>query len=563
MQKKAFRTELKPTNSQIPVLQNFCNIRRECYNWMLDKYHREYERVSSIVESAFKRIGVFGDDTGIDTVLKCTFIGIGTPPSKQKHIDRSKQGEKKKRRKGDEMKEDHEWFARQLVDPDVIAERTKLIKALAPAWSEYLVALWQWRELSEEERKGVDTPRRPSTEYRLFELARGDMAIMHAKKLWRRASKEDSGLAWTTAIHSSAIDSACSDLARAYTRWKSYVAKPRAERQFLRKVGYPRIREESSKGSFRILIAGKGVDIGDSWVDVPKIGRIKLKERGYLPVGPNAQQVTISTHCGRWFIAAMGDFDPVQYTDGRLAAGIDVGIVHYAAVKPDGSPVEYIENPESLDAGLKRLKMLGRFSSRKHGTDGCRVTMPDGTEQVFPKRHMQVRHAKREGRQVVDVKNLKPSKRWEKIQKTIARCHYSVANKRRDFQHKQTATLIKRFGLIGVETINIQNMTARKDKNKKKTSRNLRRRIADAGWGGFEEKLAYKGAWHGTQIHKVPENFPSTTLCSRCGATTRVGSRDRICKCPQCGLEIDRDENAAINILMETQRACGPKTVQA
>ena len=108
--------------------------------------------------------------------------------------------------------------------------------------------------------------------------------------------------------------------------------------------------------------------------------------------------------------------------------------------------------------------------------------------------------------------------------------------------HRLTTDLVRRFGMIAVEKLEIQQMT-RKGTGKK----HLNRSVSEQTWGLIRQQLAYKAAWAGREFVAVAPAFTSQD-CSRCGARHDLGSGEQY-RCPSCGLRLDRDENAAMNIL--------------
>ena len=129
----------------------------------------------------------------------------------------------------------------------------------------------------------------------------------------------------------------------------------------------------------------------------------------------------------------------------------------------------------------------------------------------------------------------------------VAKLHEQIANQRRDFFHKTSTQLIKKYDFIGLETLKVKNML----KNRK-----LSRAISDVSWSSFVTMLEYKAAWYGKDVVKVGMFFPSSQLCHVCSYKNPdlKDLKVRSWICPYCNTEHQRDQNAAINILKEAQR---------
>jgi putative transposase len=117
--------------------------------------------------------------------------------------------------------------------------------------------------------------------------------------------------------------------------------------------------------------------------------------------------------------------------------------------------------------------------------------------------------------------------------------HRKVKNLRRDFLHKLTTWLARTKPAIVVEDLSVRGL-----------SRGwLSRSVADVGWGTFLRMLEYKAKWYGATLIVVPRSFPSTRLCSCCGHLHgKMPLSQRVFRCEACGLEMDRDLNAALNL---------------
>lgn len=542
---KAFKTELRATPAQAEMFELCCEARRVTYNWALLRYRDAYEYVSEIVESALGRFDT--DASAMDVLLKYTFIGSDKPPSKKSRAENDVRG----KRDNAEIEIDRAWSAIQDVDPAVIARRKVVIAEFAVSWRKYLNDSEVWKALPDEEKRTMRRPKKPSLKLRLFQLPNGDDVFSFLKKQWRRVYRSSWEMQWMEFVPSSVIDGAFTDLASAYSNWMNYLKLTPAEQMSRPTMGYPKPKKRQNNSSFSVIRSPGGLMVERDSVSIPNIGVVGLKEKDYIPVGRTKSKVTISSAGGRWFVSVLGAFKPWVLPKDRPIAGIDVGIVHYAIIKPEGEPIERVENPRHLMHGQKRLKMLQRNMSRKMGPMVYSVTMPDGSVKTFPTNHIEVRRARADGRHTARAFQA-PSHRWEKCRQKVNVCHYRISCRRKNFLHELTTQMVRRFGAVSVETLGIQDMIRRK--GKKSTNKLLRMAIGDASWYEFRRQLTYKGLWYGTTIEAVNRWYPSTQECSVCKTTTEVNWHDRKCRCPKCNLVIDMDDNAAVNMLAEMIR---------
>jgi putative transposase len=137
----------------------------------------------------------------------------------------------------------------------------------------------------------------------------------------------------------------------------------------------------------------------------------------------------------------------------------------------------------------------------------------------------------------------------------LARLHARVASVRADALHKATSDLAARYAVVVCEDLNVAGMTR---------NRKLARAIVDAGFGEARRMLAYKTAWNGGKLLRAGRFFPSSKTCSGCGVVkAKLALSERTYRCQTCGLVIDRDVNAAANLLKlaaggaERKNACG------
>jgi putative transposase len=141
-------------------------------------------------------------------------------------------------------------------------------------------------------------------------------------------------------------------------------------------------------------------------------------------------------------------------------------------------------------------------------------------------------------------KKKKGSNGWKKQRIVVARIHEKIANSRKDFLHKVTTKLVRENDVICVEDLNVYGML----KNRK-----LSKAVSDVGIFELNRQIEYKAQWYGKEVVKISRWFPSTKTCSSCGNVRIMKLSQRIYEC-ECGLVIDRDLNAAINIKAAGER---------
>ena len=272
---------------------------------------------------------------------------------------------------------------------------------------------------------------------------------------------------------------------------------------------FPRFHSRHRRvGSFRLT---GSITVHDRSIDLPRIGQVRLKERGYAPENTPLLSATVSEKAGRWYVSvAVEEERPAPAPVVGEPVGVDLGI-HALATVSDGT---VLGNPKALAHGLRKLQHLQREVSRKE----------------------------------------KGSHNREKAKRRLSRCHTKVADLRKDALHKATTTLARTKPVIVVESLRPENML----KNP-----SLARSLADASFGEFVRQLEYKCRWHGSRLVKADPFYPSTTRCCGCGSLKEMPLSERMYSCPMCGLVVDRDLNASRNLAMvaassaETENACG------
>jgi putative transposase len=260
------------------------------------------------------------------------------------------------------------------------------------------------------------------------------------------------------------------------------------------KPGYPRFRGKGWYDSFTYPQMGFKLNNGKLYLS--KIGDIKIRQ--HRPIEGRIKRLTVRRAAtGKWFACfsvEQEDQPKPEWNDGSMV-GIDVGLGSFATL----SNGEKVANPRFFREEEKELARVQRKLSQA----------PKGS----PER--------------------------KKALRVVERIHERIANKRYEFAHKVSRDLVNRFGLIAFENLNIKGMMH---------NHNLAKSIGDVAWNMLVNITSYKAASAGSMVVLVdPRN--TSKMCSRCGILVEKSLSDRVHDCPHCGLSLDRDWNAAINIL--------------
>jgi putative transposase len=260
---------------------------------------------------------------------------------------------------------------------------------------------------------------------------------------------------------------------------------------FNKKTKYPKYKKKGIHDSF--YIGGDQVQVVGKYVKIPNLGWVRLRET--LRFEGKINGVTISRRADRWFISVNVETSQLPAVcENQAIVGVDLGIKAFATLS-DGKS---IPSNQPLKKKLGRLRRLQRkLSRRKQG-----------------------------------------SKNRAKAKNCIAKMHYKVANCRNDFLHKTSTELTEQYKYIVIEDLDISKMVQGKK---------LSRSIMDCGWYEFRRQLCYKAELRGNKIFIADKWYASSKRCSGCGHCKEVLLlTDRTYSCHKCGLELDRDYNAAL-----------------
>lgn len=262
---------------------------------------------------------------------------------------------------------------------------------------------------------------------------------------------------------------------------------------------YPQFRKKGERDRFGISNDRFKIQKqkGKFFIQIPKLGWVRMKEG--LRFHGKIMSATISTRGERWFVSInvelSEEIQPLPKT--QQSVGLDLGITHLATLS-DGTK---IQAPKPLKTHLKKLRKLNKSLSRKQ----------------------------------------KGSSNRAKAKAKISRLYYRISNIRKDFLHKLTTELVRKFDVICLEDLNVKGMMK---------NRRLSRAIQDLGFYELKKQLIYKANQFGKTVKSVERFFPNSKTCSCCGfKLEKLSLSVRKWTCEKCHAKHDRDINASINIL--------------
>lgn len=258
------------------------------------------------------------------------------------------------------------------------------------------------------------------------------------------------------------------------------------------KPGYPRFHGFGRYDSF--TFKQYGFTLTDKGLRISKIGCVKVIQ--HRPIEGKIKILIIRRDAlNNWYACFSCECEPKPLPKCKKAVGIDVGLESFATL----STGEKINNPRFFRADEKELTKAQRKLSK--------------AEKNTPERVKQ--------------------------RKVVCHIHQRISNRRKDFSHKLSRRLVNEYGIIVLEKLNTKGMLQ---------NHHLAKSISDVAWNQFEQHIQYKAENAGRECVLVdPRN--TSKMCSRCGTLVEKDLSVRVHECPVCDLKLDRDENAAINIL--------------
>lgn len=274
---------------------------------------------------------------------------------------------------------------------------------------------------------------------------------------------------------------------------------------FKEHTGFPKFKSKKNKyKSYKTSCLNNNIEFKGEYIKLPKLGLIKILDK-QTPQG-RILNATISQEPTGYYYCSLCctdvEFTSLEKTNKNI--GIDLGIVDFAILS-DGIK---IKNPQFYEKAEKKLIKLQRELSRK--TIG--------------------------------------SSRWNKARIKVAKLQKHIVNQRQDFLQKLTTEIINTYDIICIEDLDVKSMKETKSKTRNK-------RISDVSWSEFRRMLTYKSKWYKKQLVIIDRYYPSSQICNICGHRDGKKSEEiREWTCPICNSELDRDINAAKNILQEGLR---------
>ena len=247
-------------------------------------------------------------------------------------------------------------------------------------------------------------------------------------------------------------------------------------------------------------------------IKIPTLDFVELKEKGYIPTNARVISGTVSMKAGRYYVSVLCDI--VNYNDysniSNEGIGIDLGIKDLAIVSNIDNPFKNINKTDEVRKLKKKLRRFQRQVSIKYEMN-------------------------KDGKKFIKTKNI------VKLESQIRTIHQKLSNIHLNYAHQITNILVKsKPEYITIEDLNVRGMMK---------NRHLSKAIAEQNFNEFRRQLTYKCNWNNVELRVVDRYYPSSKMCSECGAVNKeLKLSDRTYICKECGSILDRDKNASINL---------------
>lgn len=278
--------------------------------------------------------------------------------------------------------------------------------------------------------------------------------------------------------------------------------------------GYPKFKSKKrSKNSYTTNSTNGNICVNENSVKLPKLGRVKAVIHRNAPKEWILKSATVTKeHDGTYYCSVLYEMETVIVHEAKECNGAKVIGLDY---KSDGL---YMDSEGKVCGSPKYYKR---------------------SMEILAKRQRKLKHKKT------------GSNNYYKQQKKIAKLHRHTANQRKDFLHKESLSIAKTYDIVCVEDLNMRAMSNKSFGNGRAT--------LDNGYGMFINMLEYKLTERGKHLVKVSKWYASSQICSKCGRKQSMGLGVRTYRC-ECGMIMDRDKNAAINIKNEGIRTLAGMT---
>ena len=336
----------------------------------------------------------------------------------------------------------------------------------------------------------------------------------YSLRKWWNANKDElavnstTGEVWWNQNSKEAYSMAFRSLSQGLSNW----SKSRKGQRKGRRVGFPKFKSKNTVAKFAYSTGFTAPKASDPYgLKLPRIGRVHCMENVYRRMnGARLIRISVSHHAGHWYASLTVERESAAPVSAPKlgTVGVDLGVKNLAALS-DGT---VIPNPRALNTHLRALRKAQQALSRK----------------------------------------VAGSARREKAKGRVARLHARVADVRADAIHKVTTMIARNYSVVCIEDLNVAGMVK---------NHHLARSVSDAALGEFRRQLEYKTARTGSALRVVDRWFPSSKTCSNCGVVkAKLSLSERVYNCDACGLSMDRDLNAAINIRVA---GSAPETLNA